>query len=248
MGAREGTPGERVARVVVLAPMKPELRPFLRKLDLKREPFGSRAAYRGHIGDVEVIATLTHIGMDEARATTERAIDEYHPDHVIVSGVAGGLGSATEIGHLVMPDVVVDYHTGAEYTPSPLVAHPADRRGRIMCANDFIYDTTITDGFERQGVVAVDMETAAVAAVCTERNVRWSVYRGISDHVDDAKDDSVLKLVNPDGSANPVALVTYLARDPRRVKVLAALAKGSSTATNLAADAAIRAITSVSTQ
>lgn len=235
-----------VERVAILAPMTVELKPFLKKLELRREPFHDRSIHRGHIGDVEVYATLTHIGMGNARITTERVLDKYDIDHVIVSGVAGGIGKATKIGHLVVPDVVIDYRTKTEYTPAPLADLPADRRGRLIVADDYLYDREIIDGFERDGIVAVDMETAAVAAVCTERGVAWSAYRGISDHVDDTHDDSIMKLVNEDGSPQPLALTKYLLRDPRRVKVLMGLAKGSATATNAAADATIAAIRAAS--
>jgi adenosylhomocysteine nucleosidase len=235
-----------ISRVAILEPMTVELKPFLKKLDLTREPFHDRAVHRGRIGKVEVIATLTHIGMDEARRTTERVLDEFDVDHVIVSGVAGGIGTATHIGHLVVPDVVVDYHTQIEYRPTPLTEIDADRRGRLVVADDYIYDRGIIERFEADGIVAVDMETAAVAAVCTERGVGWSVYRGISDHVNDTHDDSIMKLVRSAGSPEPVALIKYLLRDPRRVRVLMQLAKGSAAATNAAANATIKAVTAVS--
>ena len=51
-------------------------------------------------------------------------------------------------------------------------------------------------------------------------------------------DQAVFGLSKPDGSADPVALAKYLARDPRRAKVLAGLNRTMQTAARLAADAA----------
>ena len=75
-----------------------------------------------------------------------------------------------------------------------------------------------------RGFGAVDMEAAGVAEVCEDAGVDWSVYRGISDRPDEhIVDQAVFALSKPDGSADPVALAKYLARDPRRAKALAHL-------------------------
>ena len=63
-----------------------------------------------------------------------------------------------------------------------------------------------------------------MAEVCDEAGVDWSVYRGISDRPDEhIVDQAVFSLSKPDGSADPVAVAKYLARDPRRAKALAHL-------------------------
>jgi len=94
------------------------------------------------------------------------------------------------------------------------------------------------------GVTALDMETAAVAAVCEARLVPWSVFRVISDMAGDT-DDSVLAMANPDGSANVPAVVRYLLPRPWRIFKLARLGRDAQAATNRAADAAIAACASV---
>ena len=77
-----------------------------------------------------------------------------------------------------------------------------------------------------RGFGAVDMEAAGVAEVCEAAGVDWSVYRGISDRPDEhIVDQAVFSLSKPDGSADPVAVAKYLARDPRRAKALAHLNK-----------------------
>ena len=66
-----------------------------------------------------------------------------------------------------------------------------------------------------EAVVALDMETAAVAVVCEERNVPWSAFRAISDRPrDKLVDAAVWEMTGPDGSADPDALRRYLATDP----------------------------------
>ena len=49
-----------------------------------------------------------------------------------------------------------------------------------------------------QGVVAVDMETAAVAAVCEAAACPWSVFRGISDYAGEGLvDDAIFAMTRP---------------------------------------------------
>jgi hypothetical protein len=91
-------------------------------------------------------------------------------------------------------------------------------------------------------VVALDMETAAIAAVCDRRACPWSVIRAISDRVSDGLvDDEVLALAGPSGSARPVAVARFVARHPTRVRHLARLGRDLRTATHAAAAAAVDA-------
>ena len=100
--------------------------------------------------------------------------------------------------------------------------------------NDDVWQPIVERGFG-----AVDMEAAGVAEACEEAGVDWSVYRGISDRPDEhIVDQAVFSLSKPDGSADPVAVAKYLARDPRRAKALAHLNKCMQRAARTAADAA----------
>ena len=58
-----------------------------------------------------------------------------------------------------------------------------------------------------QGVVSLDMETAAIAEVCEARGIPWSVFRAISDRANDGSvDDEVFHLSNQDGTPNQEAI------------------------------------------
>jgi adenosylhomocysteine nucleosidase len=107
-------------------------------------------------------------------------------------------------------------------------------------------DRLITDPDElarlrARGVVALDMETAAVAAVCDERGVPWSVFRVISDRADGSVNDEVFHLSNQDGSPNAQAILRYFIRHPGSISRMVKLANGARHAAQAAADAAIRA-------
>ncbi|MGH9079770.1 MAG: hypothetical protein ACRDYE_06810, partial [Acidimicrobiales bacterium] len=93
------------------------------------------------------------------------------------------------------------------------------------------------------GVVSLDMETAAIAEVCERQGIPWSVFRTISDRVTDGTlDEEVFHLSNQDGTPNIKAIAAYLARHPGRLPAMARMAKEVKLATDRAADAAIAAV------
>jgi len=234
-----GTSGQ-VPRVALLAPMVSELRPLLRKLSLERTRLGDVDAHSGISGGIEVVATKTGMGMAAATRATEGLLDSTTVDHVVVVGIAGGVGPTIEIGDLVVPEVVVDGRDGKEYRPAPLGEKTP--RGRIVSSDQFGYEPDVTARFAAEGVVALDMETGAVAAVCERRGVPWSTFRAISDRGDDhTVDPAVLGLANQDGTANGGAVVRYLLRRPWRIFRLAKLGKDAGVAADRAASAALDA-------
>jgi adenosylhomocysteine nucleosidase len=232
-----------MTRIAILAPMRQELAPIVSALSLQSAPVGDTVMKVGRVGDVEVVATTTGIGMVLATEATERVLEDAGVDHVMVVGIAGGVGPTVGIGDLVFPSTVIDRSTGHEYEPAHLGAPEA--RGTIVSSDDFLIQPGMVAELVEQGVIALDMETGAVAAVCTQRGVAWSVIRSISDMATDHPDDSVLNLAKPDGSANGPAVAKFLLTKPWRIPQLAKLAQGSKTACTNAAHAAARALASI---
>ncbi len=90
------------------------------------------------------------------------------------------------------------------------------------------------------------METAAIAAVCEERGIPWSVFRAVSDRTADGDvDDEVFHLSHQDGTPDGKAVAAYVLRHPGRIPALARMAKGSRLATERAASAAIAAVSAL---
>ena len=98
-------------------------------------------------------------------------------------------------------------------------------------------------GLRGDGVVSLDMETAAIAESCQRRGILWSVFRVISDRATDGSiDEEVFHLSNQDGTPRPGAVVTYFLKHPWKVPRMMKLAKGAKLATERAVDAALRAV------
>lgn len=227
--------------VAFLVPMRSELRPLVRELSLQRAMVDDMDVYRGVVGDADVVATLTTMGTRAAAETTERLLQTLPSlDHLVVVGIAGGVGPRGRIGDLIVPEVVIDGATGREHRPAPL---GSDRdgvapSGKLWTSDDFVIDRAAVAGLVAQGVVAVDMETAAVAAVCDRHGRPWSVFRAISDRSEDYTDTRVLELARPDGSPNLAAVARLLVVRPWYMARLARLGRDATTAARTAAAAA----------
>jgi nucleoside phosphorylase len=217
--------------------MKPELKAIVKAMRLEPAGGDSVFSHTGTVGDWSVGALVTGMGPALARGATKRALGTGPTDHVMVIGIAGGLGPDLPVGALQVPSRVALYPEGPEYTTHPLPGRNA--AGALMTTDGLFDDDTVWRPILERGFGAVDMEAAGVAEVCEEAGVPWSVYRGISDRPDEhIVDQAVFGLSKPDGSADPVALAKYLARDPRRAKALAHLNSCMQAAAKLAAEAA----------
>ena len=226
--------GERPARVGLLAPMPSEFAPLAKAFALRRGESG----YGGTSGSIELVAGKTGIGTKLASEATERMLDAGDIGHVMVVGIAGGMGPS-RVGDIVYPEVVVDKATGAEYHPKPLSDVPS--RGRLVTHDDFDMTDGERDALVADGFIAVDMETAAVAAVCERRGVPWSAVRSISDLVGVTPGD-VISLANADGTPNVGASIRYLVTKPWRIPRLVRLGIDSARAAKGAASAAARVV------
>lgn len=223
--------------IAFVCAMPIEFRPLRRRLRLRRSGLG----YAGRVGDRELIALVTGMGGALARAATVQLLDAVDVEWVIVVGITGAIENETPIGTLVLPELVIDGADGSQHRPTPLPLGNA--HGTMWTTDELILDPAQHADLRARGVISLDMETAAVAEVCEERGVPWSVVRAISDRTSDGSVDAeVFGLSHQDGTVNIAAVARYLVRHPGAVPRLVRLARGSKLATERAADAAIRAV------
>ena len=211
--------------------MPNELGAVVRELSLER--VDGDDVHAGTVGGVEVVASGTGIGTERATQAATRMLDATTAtDHVMVVGIAGGVGD-TQVGDVVLPAVVVDGVDSREFRPSRLSGQPL--KGKLSTSDEFHRTPEQLAQMVGDGVVAVDMETAAIARVCEERGRPWSAVRAISDPVGAYSDDTVLKLAHPDGSPNVPAALRYMLFHPWRIPALVRLGRDASRACRLAA-------------
>jgi adenosylhomocysteine nucleosidase len=233
-GAREH------AALAFVCAMPMELRPLARRLSLREEQRDGLRLATGRTGTRPVVAVVTGMGPARASAGCERLLAAMDVDRVVVVGIAGALDDSTPIGTLVVPEGVVDAATGREHRPEALGPVPAC--GRMWTSEALTTDPELLARLRASGVVALDMETAAIGQVCEAHGTAWTVFRAISDRAGDGSvDEEVFHLSTPEGTPDAIAVLRYLLRHPGRIAVLARLARGSGLAARVAAEAALRA-------
>lgn len=222
--------------------MPMELTPLASKLGLAETAADGLPLHAGVLGERLVVAVVTGMGTRLARTGVVRLLDAVRVGHVVVVGITGAVGDETPIGTLVVPETVLDRATGTEHRPAGL--GDAMPSGVIATGDDLLTDLHAIEDLRARGVVSLDMETAAVAAVCEERGVPWSVFRAISDRATDGSvDEEIFRLSNQDGTPDHDAIARFVADHPDRLEQLSKLAEGATLAAETAADAAIRACT-----
>ena len=233
------TPAE-TPRLAFICAMPMELAPLTKKLSLAKTEIGGVGVHAGTLDDRQVVAIVTGMGTKLAREGTERLLDAVPVERVVVVGITGAVENETPIGTLILPEVVVNGATGAEYRPEPLAEGTPN--GKMLTGDELLIDADVLADLRAKGVVSLDMETAVIAEICEQRGIPWSVFRVISDRASDGSiDEEVFRLSNQDGTPNRRAIIRYFAKHPGRIPTMARLAKGATQATKAAAAAAIRA-------
>lgn len=211
--------------------MGSELRPLVRHLGLARQgdEVGGLRVHTGSVGGTWLAAAAVGVGPAAAGTATARLLEDLHVDHVLMAGVAGGVAPELRVADVVIPAEVLEAGSGRRFRPSlpPGVAG----RGTLLTAATLSHGEAALAELRRRGIAAVDMESAAVAAVCVERRIPWSVARALSDLLADGLvDETVLALTGPDGRTDPGAVARLLLRRPGEVARLARLGRNTARA------------------
>jgi adenosylhomocysteine nucleosidase len=235
------TPG--VIAFVCAMPM--EARPLARKLSLHPARAGDLRYRAGRLAGHQVVATVTGMGTGLATSRTTLLLDSIPVERVVVVGITGAVDDTTPIGSLVLPELVVNSATGAEFRPAPLGDGQPSASGTMWTTDVVLTEPEVIADLRARGVVALDMETAAIAEVCEGRGIPWSVFRAFSDRATDGSiDEEIFHLSHQDGTPDGAAVVRYFLKHPGRIPRMARLARGAKLATETAADAAISAVSS----
>ncbi len=198
--------------VVVLAAMPRELRPLVRALRLRPAASAGLRAW----DDGSVLAVALGVGAARASAGAAQVLEKVAATRVVVTGVAGGVDASLGVGDLVRPAAVVDVRSGVVRTPTT-----SGTRSGVLATVERIY-LSGTGPTDEPAVhlppeaTAVDMETAAIAAVCDARGVPWDVVRAISD-VAGTLTPEIASLLRPDGRVDLAGAARLALGDPRSI-------------------------------
>lgn len=114
-------------------------------------------------------------GFRRATAATREVLRAQRPDLVVSAGTCGALRSEFALGEVLVISRI-ESELGS-FTPQVLAGRPAVLRSQDRVAATANEKAALA----RQGADLVDMEAAAVAAVCAEQQVPFAAIKAVSD-------------------------------------------------------------------
>ena len=230
-----------------------EIAPFKRRLR-KHAPLAldGLQGFRGEIGGKDFAVVGHGIGHQRATETARRAFDMIpNPELVIGTGVAGALSSGLKPGDLVLSDRVLTIHADGQVAEQAMSAGDAHIRaaGRSLARASIAYSSgailtsprVLATGAEKRrakestGAIAVDMETAAIAAEAAARGLPFLAIRAVLDELDDEVVGAAM--ADASGKVRPLAATSFLLRNPAAMLKLPRMIRNLSRATAAIADA-----------
>lgn len=184
---------------------------------------------------------LSGMGPSAARSAAE-ALADAGATALAVFGVAGALQAGVRSGMLICPTRIFD-DQGCDYTSDAAWRHRLVQRlttaglsapaiGPLLSVHLPLLTTSAkTAAGDLYAVAAVDMESAAVAAVAQSRGLPFLALRVIVDEVDDTIPTALHACIDAWGSPRPFKLIASLSRHPSLLAALPGLYSRMSRAT-----------------
>ncbi|MCT1459324.1 5'-methylthioadenosine/S-adenosylhomocysteine nucleosidase [Aestuariimicrobium sp. p3-SID1156] len=191
-------------QAVIIAAMAPEIEPFVERSEEQGEAFqvGGALMRTAALRDHDVVLVHSGIGTVNAASAAVAALHRYLPDWVISVGSAGGIRGKVGIGDVAV-STSLRYSTadavGFGYDMGQIPGMPASfssdaaARSAVQGAEGVVAGPFASGDVFVQGplldavlanfpdVIAVDMESTAIAQVCHSYGVGFVSVRGISD-------------------------------------------------------------------
>ncbi len=192
------------ADVGIVCALPIEIRAFLDRCEKVRKYSGGNFVFRGGRYDgIRIAVVESGIGFARARRATQALIDAHTPKWILSCGFSGALVPGMKVGQIVVAGSIADTH-GHELAID--VHFPADPQrglyvGRIVTADALV--RTVEEKKQLAagtGAIAVDLESLAVAQVCSEQQQRFLAIRVISDDLSADLPPEILSILGGTGT------------------------------------------------
>lgn len=197
-----------------------------------------------------VFTLIVGIGAQNAEKSVRNFLPGFTPKLVLTCGFAGGLNPDLKIGDVVfeMPspggsrDSEDQIKIGNQLETPHVVSYEkliavGAKPAKFFCADRIA--TTVAEKKalrERSGADVVEMESAAIQAVCAERGIPCATVRVISDTADEDLPLDFNALAKPDKSLDFGKLAWAIIKSPGKIGALMRLQKRTSFAAGRLAD------------
>lgn len=192
----------------IIGAMKEEIEPLLEYYKEYEKIFvGKSIFYKIKKNNKTIFIVQSKIGKTFAAMTTTLLIDKFNCEHILFTGVAGGVDEDIEIGDIVLADKLVSHdfditHFGHKKGHVPdfgIYSNSCDKllnKAKLICdelkikthvgtiatGDIFINSYELKEEIKNEfNAKAIEMEGAAVGQICQSFNVPFLIIRSISD-------------------------------------------------------------------
>jgi len=234
----EGSPGLDASvsavgpcRILLLAALPREVRPFLRRCHARRRRGLPWPAWEFALGALRGLLAVAGMGQNAVREAASRLVAQFRPHLVVSVGFGGALSPELHHGDLVLGEFfgrydpvtqVLDPMTPAPPRPLPellrslTAAGLAAFAGRLITTPWIIHKGRQGGGLAGSPLVVLDLEGAAVARVAWAEGLPFLGLRAITD----TAAEEIPDFLAPEGEPGALGLLDalgWLAADPRRL-------------------------------
>lgn len=195
--------------IAIMAAMEEEVQEIKNIMEnLEEKDIYALHVYEGTINGLKTILVQTGVGKVNAARTTQIIIDKYNIEYVINVGTAGGLNEKLEIGDIIIGTKLVQHDfditafghekgyitgIGTSFESDKKLVEKAQKailklkdiniiEGTIASGDIFCTEVKMKEKIRNKFKAdCVEMESAAVAQVCTLDEMPFIVIRSISD-------------------------------------------------------------------
>jgi adenosylhomocysteine nucleosidase len=182
----------------VIFALSREAQGFLRHFPLQRR-IKDALCWAGWCGTSPSILVLqTGVGVERMRTALEWLfLHEPQPDFLVQAGFAGALHESMPVGKILAATEIVDTGGRNWQVPSVPAGHAAVTPGRLVTVPRLVGEPAEKATLARKhDALAIDMESAAFADVCTQHQLPFACVRAISDDVHTALSPRLVKLLS----------------------------------------------------
>jgi adenosylhomocysteine nucleosidase len=243
----EGSPGLDASvsavgpcRILLLAALPREVRPFLRRCHARRRRGLPWPAWEFALGALRGLLAVAGMGQNAVREAASRLVAQFRPHLVVSVGFGGALSPELHHGDLVLGEFFGRYDPVTQVvdpvTPAPALPRPLPEllltltaAGLPACTGSLVTTPWIIPKGRQGGALlglarpVLDLESAALAELAAAAGLPFLGLRAITDAAGEEIPDFLVPAGTCASEPGPVGVLDalgWLAADPRRIKDL----------------------------
>lgn len=238
--------------IAVLCAIRQEISPLAACVNVsKKFDIDEVLFLQGDISGKPLTLVQTGIGRENAIKATSCLLESTKVDLLISAGVAGGIREGLNVGDLIVAEGVCytkqndfnedELHLESEYECCKEIIQLARQCGsklesKLHFGDLLTVDKVISQAKTKRSIgkqnsfLAVEMESAAIAKVAFERDVKFAAIRSISDDIEDDLQLDYDNIISDEGKVKVSSIALGVLKNPQSLALLSRLNKQTKSA------------------